>query len=350
VDHSVVHGKPSRFRALARSPLRPLLLAGLTLLLAACAFDSYPQHAMNPKTEFARVINDLFWTIIYWSIIVFVVVEGLLIWALVRFKRRPGQPIPAQVHGNTKLEIAWTLAPALVLASIAVPTVRAIFETQSPPTPGSLQVRVVGHQWWWEFQYPQLNVRTANELWLPVGRKVDFALESADVIHSFWPPWLGGKRDVIPGHVNRLSFTPEAPDLYWGSCAEYCGASHANMSFRVIVTEQPKFDQWVQEMQNPKPPQSVDPLVQKGAQAFITSACIGCHRIGGTPAQGVIGPDLTYFGRRHTIAAGMMPNTPQNLAKWLKNPPAVKPGSLMPNLNLNDETVQALVAYLESMK
>jgi cytochrome c oxidase subunit 2 len=331
---------------------RPTWLAFvvLGLVLAACAGD-YPQNAMSPKSDFARSIDSLFWTIIYWSIGVFLVVEVLLVYALIRFRRRPGQPPPAQVHGNARLEIAWTLAPALVLASIAIPTVRTIYETQGSVTPDALQVRVVGHQWWWEFQYPQLGVVTASDLHLPVGRKVDFSLETVDLIHSFWVPNLGGKRDVIPLHVNRISLTASEPGVYWGQCAEFCGVSHANMAFRTIVEEPEKFEAWVQAMKTPPAaPAPADPLVAKGAQLFATSACVACHKIAGTSAQGVTGPNLTRFGSRLTIAAGMMDNTPENLARWLRNSPDVKPGSLMPNLNLNDETVSALVAYLESLK
>ncbi len=343
----MVHGtsaRPSRARLLLS-----VVLPVLVILLTACTGE-YPQNAMEPKSDFARTIDDLFWTIIWWSIAIFGLVEVLLVYALIRFRRRPGQPLPAQMHGNTRIEIAWTLAPALILATVAVPTVRTIFETQAPPTAEALQVRAIGHQWWWEFRYPQLDVVTANDLWLPKGRKVDIALESADVIHSFWAPKLGGKRDLIPGHANRISLTPEEAQLFWGQCAEFCGASHANMGFRVVVAEPDRFDAWVQDFKTPKPPDTTDPLVARGAQAFVTSACLACHRIAGTAAAGAVGPDLTYFARRHTIAAGMMPNSPENLARWLKNPPGVKPGSLMPNLNLNDETVQALVAYLGSLK
>ncbi|HEX7126182.1 MAG TPA: cytochrome c oxidase subunit II [Thermodesulfobacteriota bacterium] len=338
------YARPGRVRFLSG-----VVLPALTILLSGCAGE-YVQNAMDPHSDFAHTINDLFWTIIWWSIVIFILVEVLLIYAIFRFRRRPGQPLPAQVHGNTRIEIAWTLAPALILASVAVPTVQTIFDTQAPPAEENLQVRAIGHQWWWEFRYPQLDIVTANDLWLPRGRKVDIALESADVIHSFWAPKLGGKRDLVPGHVNHISLTPQVADLFWGQCAEFCGASHANMGFRVVVAEPAEFDRWVQDFKAPKPPDTTDPLAAKGAQAFITSACIGCHRIAGTPAAGVIGPDLTYFARRHTIAAGMMPNTPENLARWLRNPPAVKPGSKMPNLNLNDETVQALVAYLGSLK
>lgn len=337
---------PTLARVIPTRLLAPVVLVALALVLGACAADYFPQNAMEPRSDFAHTINDLFWLIIYWSIVVFVLVEVLLVYAVFRFRRRPGQELPAQIHGNTRLEIAWTLAPALILATIAVPTIRTIFETQAPPDPQALQVRAIGHQWWFEFQYPGLKITTANDLWIPAGRKVDVALESADVIHSFWPPKLGGKRDMIPGHVNRISFTPQAPGLYWGECAEFCGAAHANMGFRVIVAEPERFDQWVKEMQAPPAQDATNP----GFQAFLTSGCIACHTIAGTPAQGKLGPDLTYFGRRHTIAAGTMPNTPENLAKWLKNPPGVKPNAQMPNLMLTDDKIEALVAYLGSLK
>jgi cytochrome c oxidase subunit 2 len=349
VDHTVVPVLAPRFRALARHRLAVLALLGLALVVAGCAAE-YPQNAMESRSDFTAEINGLFWTIIYWSIPVFIIVEVGLVFVLWRYRRRPGAPMPAQVHGNTTIEILWTLAPALILATIAVPTVQTIFRTQAEMDPRALQVRVVAHQWWFEFHYPKENIHTASDLWIPAGRKIDLQLESADVIHNFWPPKLAGKRYNIPGHTNRLTFTTNEPGLYWGRCTEYCGTSHANMGFRVIVASDDDFRKWVGEFQKPRGPQSVDPLVQQGQQTFLTSACIGCHAIAGTPAQARVGPDLTYFGRRHTIAGALMDNTPENLALWLKNPPAVKPGSLMPNLNLSDEQVRALVAYLESLR
>lgn len=346
----MIHGDRTRV-FLRRACLLPLL--AIALLLTACAGD-FPQNAMAPKSDFAQVIDNLFWTIIYWSIGVFIVVESLLVYALIRFRRRPGQPVPAQVHGNTRLEIAWTLAPALVLASIAVPTVRTIFETQAPPTADALQVQIIGHQWWWEVRYPQLNVVTANEVRLPLGRKADISITSADVIHSFWIPKLGGKRDANPGRTNRISLTPFEPGVYWGQCAEFCGASHANMGLRAVVEEPAAFEAWARAQQAPAPDvltqPDANPLVKQGAQQFVASACLACHRIAGTPAAGRIGPDLTHIGSRRTIAAGMMENTPENLARWLRNPPEVKPGALMPNLNLSEDAINALVAYLGSLK
>jgi cytochrome c oxidase subunit 2 len=212
-----------------------------------------------------------------------------------------------------------------------------------------LRITVIGHQWWWEFQYPDLGIVTATDLHLPAGRTVSLEIVAADVIHSFWVPQLGGKRDAIPGSTTRIVLTADTPGEYYGQCAEFCGASHANMRHLAVVDTPEAFTAWVaqQKLAAQTPPDGSPASV--GLQLYQAGTCIGCHVVRGVSAGG-IGPDLTHFGSRKTIAGGILPNTPENLARWLRNPPAVKPGSLMPDQRLSDAEVAALVAYLQSLK
>src|ERR687898_3058913 len=185
-------------------------LSLLMLVLVGCSPEHYPQTTLLPRGDFARIADDLLDTTVKWALLVFVLVEGVLIYAIFRFRGKPGDPEPHQTHGNTTVEIIWTVIPALILAAIAVPTVRAIFQTNATPAKDALTIEVVGHQWWWEFRYPEYNITTANELYLPTGRTVNFALKTADVLHSFWIPQLGGKRDLISNHTNYLWMTPDS--------------------------------------------------------------------------------------------------------------------------------------------
>ena len=215
------------------------------LALAACSGD-YPNSVFHSRTDFNRDTDALFQLIIKLGVVVFILVFALLIVTMLKYRSRPGQREPEHVHGNTTLEILWTIIPALVLLWIAVPTVRTIFKTQAPAPAGALQVQVIGHQWWWEFKYPELGITTANELYLPKGRTVNFELKTIDVIHSFWIPALGGKRDLVTNHTNHIWFTPDSTTekAFNGVCVEYCGASHANMRFRAFVVEAADFDSW----------------------------------------------------------------------------------------------------------
>jgi cytochrome c oxidase subunit 2 len=243
------------------------------------------------------------------------------------------------------------VAFAAVLLIIGIPTIEIIFKTQEAPAATDLRVDVAGHQWWWEFKYPDYKITTANELHLPGGRTVAFYLHAPDVIHSFWIPVLGGKRDVVPHRVNRIIMTPDVHTTtteYIGQCAEYCGISHANMRFRAIVHPKGEFEEWVKAQQAP-PVDSKDALAQQGKEIFTKSACVGCHTIAGV-SIGHIGPDLTHFASRHTFAGSLMKTTPENLAKWVENPAQMKPGALMPNLGLTGEQSKAVAAYLLSLK
>ncbi|MGH7565376.1 MAG: cytochrome c oxidase subunit II [Gemmatimonadota bacterium] len=330
-----------------RSIFHKALLAVLPLLIAGCGTVEAPQWStLQPVSDFGRLLRDVYGDILWWTGGIFVVVELLLLYVLIRYRRREGDSgVPDQVHGFTALEIGWTLLPAAILFFIAIPTVRTNFVIQGPP-PGRdpLEITVIGHQWWWEFQYPELGIVTANELHVPIGRTADLTLTSADVIHSFWVPRLGGKRDLNPGSENRLWFTPTEVGEYYGQCAELCGTSHANMRMRVFVDDSATFAEWSASMQRPATPDSA------GAMTFLISGCAACHTIAGTPAQGKVGPNLTNLGRRTTLAGSLIPNTPQTMAAWLRAPDSVKPGALMPDLNLDDQRVRDLVEFLEGLR
>lgn len=330
-----------------RTSLTGVTLAALVLALGGCAFDG-PMSTLAGRSDYGRAILHVYAIVTWATAIIGVLVFVLLGYVLARFRARPEARLPAQVRGHTLLELTWTILPALVLLVIAIPTIRIVFRTQAMAAPpGALQVIVRGWQWWWEFRYPELGVVTANELHLPVGRTVVLNLEGHDVIHSFWVPHLGGKRDVVPGRHNRIVLEPDRPGEHWGQCAEFCGASHANMGMRVIVEPPAQFDAWMARQK--APPAEPTGLAADGKAIFAKSACVGCHTIEGVSA-GVLAPNLTHFGSRTTLAAGMWPNTPTNVAAWVRDPQGLKPGVKMPDLGLTDEQAKALAAYLTGLK
>jgi cytochrome c oxidase subunit II len=324
-----------------------VLVATAALLLGGCAFDG-PMSTVVARSDVNRSILSVYGIITWATAIIGLVVFAILAVVLVRFRARPGAAEARQVHGHTALEISWTIVPALILLVIAIPTIQVIFRTQSAAVPkDALEVNVRGWQWWWEFRIPALDVVTANELHLPVGRPVVFVLEGPDVIHSFWVPQLGGKRDVVPGRVNHITVTAERAGEYWGQCAEFCGASHALMQLRVIVDEPAAFERWV-AAQKAAPAEPAGDAVH-GKEVYAKSACVGCHTIRGVSA-GVLGPDLTHFGSRGLFGAGLWPVTLENVTAWVKDPPALKPGAKMPNLHLSDADARAVAAYLIGLK
>lgn len=344
---------------MSRRPGIVLVLAGLALLvLSGCSDPNSPQGFWaRPRSDFAADIQWLFEIIAWAAAAVFVVVQTVLIVAIIRFRRRRGAPMPAQVHGHTKLEILWTILPAVVLAFVAVPTVRTIFASYHPQTEGTIQVEVIGRQFWWEFRYPQYGIVTANEVHFPAGTRVTLTLESADVLHEFWLPQLGGKRQVVPNspheggyrHINELWWTANTPGIYYGQCTQLCGMSHANMRMRAIVHDAASWEAWLEAQQSASG-QPINARVERGYELVTAGACAGCHTIADTPAQGVVGPNLTRLGARLTIAAGMLENNEANLIRWLKDPEAVKPGNRMPNLGLSDQDAAAIAAYLLSLR
>ncbi len=328
-----------------------LALFAFALPLAGCTST---QSILEPAAQPARDITGLFYFIFYLALVIFVLVEGLLIYFVIRYQRRAksNQDLPPQFHGNTRIEIAWTLAPAIVLAVVFFMTVRTMTTTNiTAQPPATVEVRVIGHQWWWEFQYPKLGITTANEMHVPVGQVVDITLESDNVIHSFWVPQLMGKTDVVPNHVNRTWIRAEQVATYNGQCAEFCGAQHAHMLFKVISDDPGTFDAWVKGQQAAAATPSGGDAA-RGLQVFTSNGgCFACHTVSGVEkANGKVGPNLTHIGSRTTIAAGTLTNTPENLSTWLHNPQAVKPGNFMIIAKLSDADIQALVAYLESLK
>lgn len=331
-----------------------LLLVGL----AGCSHDGYPQSTLAPKSDFTELLDQVFRRSFLLATIVFFLVEGALVWAIFRFRGKPGDAEPEQTHGNALLEIVWTAIPALILVFIAVPTIQVIFKTSETPTDNPLVIEVIGHQWWWEFKYPEYNLVTAGDMHVPTGRTVDLRMTTMDVVHSFWTPQLAGKRDVFPGRDNQLWFRTETPGTYAGQCAEFCGTQHARMAFNVVAQAPADFDAWrtgLAAIGAPAPADSsapaapVDSLVAAGHQLFATKGCIGCHAVVALGAPHMTGPNLAGIGTRTHIAAGWLPNSDENLAKWLHNPQAVKVGVGMPNLGLTDPEVTALVAYLRSL-
>jgi cytochrome c oxidase subunit 2 len=338
---------PLRMRSLP-----PLLVALLALLLAGCTRQQFPQSTLHPTADYSGWIQSLNVQLTYWVVIIFVVVQTLLIVAVVRFRARPDSPEPKQVHGNTALEIAWTIAPAIILALVAVPTVLTIWKTQGAPPGQPLKVKAIGHQWWWEFQYPDQGITTASDLHVPVGRTVLVDIESADVLHSFWFPSVAGKRDAVPGRTNHIWFTPDSVGTFPGQCAEFCGLSHANMRMHLMVDPPADFERWVAgQKAPPAEPDSTTPAGE-GRRIFASAACIACHAIEGVSA-GVIGPNLSHIGSRTTLAGGLFPNTPEEMGKWIADAPGRKPGAIMfplASLGITQEQIPALVAYLQSLK
>lgn len=319
------------------------------LALAGCRLEDYPQSTIHPRSDYAQMIQDLLEQQVLWVVIIFVLVQGLLLVAALRFRARPGMPDPKPVHGNTVLEIAWTIAPAIVLALIAVPTVLTIYRTQGPRPPDSILIKAIGHQWWWEFQYPDFGITTSTEMAVPVGVTAYVEIETADVLHSFWFPAMGGKRDAVPNRTNVVFFKPDSTGTFLGQCAELCGTHHANMKMKLFVKTREEFDAWVAHQKSPPAMPDSGTLAFAGRRYYAESGCIACHTVSGVSA-GVIGPNLDHVGSRTMIAGGIMPLTSDHLQKWIAEPDKMKPGTLMLNLGLPPEQVQAITAYLMSLK
>ncbi|MGE0822405.1 MAG: cytochrome c oxidase subunit II [Candidatus Binatia bacterium] len=286
---------------------------------------------------------------------IFLAVGGFLLYTLIRYRQRADDDgrEPPQVYGSNQIELAWTVIPIVIVFVLILVTTRTIVNVQGAARPSSaLNVTVVGHQWWWEIRYPDFGVVTANELHVPLSdprepRPTFLTLESADVAHSFWVPQLAGKTDVIPNRRNLMWIEPKQPGVYVGNCAEYCGVQHAHMLLRVVVQPVEAFAQWIQAQQ--RPPREEE-QTQAGRRVFFSTACINCHTINGTQATGTFGPNLTHLMSRHTLAAGVVTNTPEHLYAWVRDPQVTKEGSLMPNMQLTAEELDQIVAYLLTLK
>ncbi|MFZ3215031.1 MAG: cytochrome c oxidase subunit II [Candidatus Acidiferrales bacterium] len=335
-----------------------LLPAALWLSANRCFGDPATPSLPNmfkPASTPADSILRIAFFVLSISGIIFVVVGGLLVYSVVKFRRRSDDDgrEPPQVYGSNQVELAWTVMPVLIVMILFLATARVIHSVQDARKPGNaIEVTVIGHQFWWEYRYPKLGVVTANELHVPVSDPAHptptfITLLSADTDHSFWVPRLTGKTDLIPNRTNNTWIDPHEAGIYLGQCAQYCGTQHAKMLLRVYVEPREQFDRWVQEE---KQPAQVSDAVAAGRRIFETTACINCHAIAGTVANGRFGPDLTHLMSRDTIAAGAATNTPANLRAWIQNPDSIKPGSLMPAMQLSDRDLDALTAYLETLR
>ncbi len=324
----------------------PVALIPLLLLLAGCA---NAPSMLDPKGPAAQSITDLWWLLFWLATAVFLVVCGLLGWALVR--RRPSdQSSLDEPRGGTRL-VVWggIVIPAIILLVVFGATIWTLRAIASPADSNALTIHVIGRRWWWEVQYPQQQFATANEIHIPVDRPVQFVLSSSNVIHSFWVPELQGKMDLMPGMTNSLWLEASEPGIYRGECAEFCGVQHAKMDFLVIAQPQAEFDAWVAQQQQPaaKP---TDALAQQGAQLFFDANCMNCHAIKGTDATGNLGPDLTHLASRRTLASAAIENNIANLGGWIADPQHIKPGNLMPASQLTGVELQALLAYLATLE
>ena len=307
--------------------------------------------ASTPATE----IYHLSFFVLEITGAIFFTVAGLLIYVILRFRSKgeDDESEPPQIYGSNQVELAWTVIPVLIVVVLFLTTARVIFAIQDAPKPvAALEVTVIGHQFWWEYRYPKLGIITANELHVPLSSTEHstptfLKLLSADVDHSFWVPELAGKIDLIPMHPNDLWLDPSHAGLYLGQCAQFCGVQHANMLLRVYVDTPEQFAAWVA---NQAKPGVQDPAVAEGRHVFETEACMNCHAVQGTAATGRFGPDLTHLMSRDTLASGEIPNTRENLRQWIKNPDTFKPGSLMPAMQLTDEQLDQVTAYLETLK
>jgi cytochrome c oxidase subunit II len=319
----------------------------------------------SPVSPPAESISNLSILIFAITGFIFVVVEGILIYCIVRSRRRAeGETTePPQVYGSSPIEIAWTTAPALIVFILTLVTARSLWQIELVPPSGprpddrTLFVTVIGHQWWWEYIYESydgktLGFGTANELHIPAGepgvaRPVYLALKSADVCHSFWVPRLAGKIDLLPGRTNSLWFQTEKTGTFLGQCAEFCGTQHANMLIRVVVDSPSDFARWLEHEASPA---AEDPAAADGKAAFLAQSCVNCHRVRGTPAQGTFAPDLTHLMGRRTLASGMVPNTADVLRRWVDDPQPIKPGCLMPAFGLSGSDRDRILRYLTTLR
>lgn len=302
---------------------------------------------LDPRGEVAERIATLGWIHLVVVTAVFVVVLLLLLVPVLRSVARPQaaghHPVDARVW-----IVGGAAASTIILAFLfisSLPTLSAL----SPPADAELVVEVVGHRWWWEVRYPAPGATTANEVHIPAGRQVLVRLTTADVIHSFWAPQLGGKLDLIPGNTNVMRLHADRPGTYRGACAEYCGLQHAHMRFLVVALSPEAYEAWIRREARPARPPT-DPAAREGLRVFLSTGCASCHTIRGTPAAGKLGPDLTHLASRATLGAGALPNRRGHLAGWILNSQAIKPGNLMPDMPLTGPQLQALLAYLATLE
>lgn len=324
------------------------VLLGLSGVSAAAGLPV--PNILDAASPNAREVSRLFWLVMGFSIFVMAIVVAFMVAGIIGgIRDRNHDEEPPQTHGNLKLEIAWTIIPLIILAILLVPTLSAIYQLDGFAAPEeAIEVNVIGKQFWWEMVYPETGVVTANEIVAPVGTPVRLNLSSEDVMHSFWIPQVAGKTDLIPGNQRTLWFTPEREGVFYGQCAELCGDSHANMRLRLVALSPEDYGAWVSAAQAPAAPPE-EALAQEGAQLFVQKGCINCHAVQGVNTYNRAGPDLSHIGSRTSIAAGMLPNTRENMIRWLRFTDTVKPGVAMPNLGLSQEEAERLAVYLETL-
>jgi cytochrome c oxidase subunit 2 len=295
-------------------------------------------------------INSLFLQFLILAAVIILIVAGFIFIAAFRYRSKKNPSLPDQVFGNKKLEMTWTILPLIAVTFFFFLAVRTMSEINEPLSDNEKpDIIIIAHQWWWDMRYPAYNIVTANELHIPVGKKLLMRVESADVIHDWWVPELGRKIDAIPGRLNYNWIEADTPGVYLGTCSEYCGMQHAWMRIRVIAQTQEDFDKWKMNQEKVPVLPSTEPA-RTGAVLFEKKTCANCHSIAGTPADSHIGPDLTHLGSRETLLTGMLTNNEQNLRRWLEDPQKIKEGAHMPNFILNKNELNALVAYLEGLK
>ena len=320
-----------------------------------------PTSIFSPAATPAQSIFGLSMFVLAITGGIFLVVTGLLIYVVAKFRHKAGDRSgdPAQIYGSSQIETSWTVIPLLLVVVLFLTAARVILATERVAKPkAALDVQVVGHQFWWEYRYPKLGVVTANELHVPVSDPKTplptyLTMSSADVIHSFWVPRLAGKMDLVPNKANTMWMDPSTAGLYLGQCAQYCGTQHAKMLLRVYVDSPEEFAAWVKRQQAGAM-EPADAAVAEGKAVFERNACVNCHAIRtGAEAPGAkakFGPDLTHVGSRETLASGAIPNTPENLRAWIADPNTLKPGALMPAMRLNDQDLDAVTKYLTALK
>jgi cytochrome c oxidase subunit 2 len=357
-------GTRSLSRKYARSESGRLSTLGVTVFsllvpAIASAQDSTiraVQNIFDPLSAPAETLYHISLLVLATCTGIFLIVAGLLTYAIIRYRSRSitdDVEEPPQVYGSAAIELAWTVPPILIVIVLVLVTARTIGEIQLPKLPNDTEkLQIIGHRFWWEVRYPKYGVLTANEIHVPLSDRskrvaTEIVLESADVIHGFWVPQLNGKTMLVPNHRNTMWVEPYQPGIYLGNCTVFCGAQHANMLIRVIVDSPDRFQQWLSEQ---KATPTGDPAAEQGKRQFIANSCGSCHQIGGTNAKGVFGPDLTHFASRQTLGSGVAENNEENLRSWLRDPQVLKPGCLMPNMQLADPQVQSILAYLRTLK
>jgi cytochrome c oxidase subunit 2 len=322
------------------------------LLAAYAAGCSGVQNPLNPAGPQASSIAALTWWFFGVCAVVYVLVIGALAWALFR-TRRASDDSPGTERRLGVVVAAATLVTVVTLVVLTFASVVAGRGLLSPSGPGAITIDAIGHQWWWEFQYhdvsPNETVNSPNELHIPVGVPVVIKAMSRDVIHSFWVPNLHGKRDLVPGMVTHTWIQADRAGIYRGQCAEFCGHQHANMAFLVVAEPRDKFLQWIQHQRRGAPQPQSD-LVRRGHDVFMSGPCVMCHTVRGTSAGSRVGPDLTHVASRQTIAAGTLSNTRGHRAGWVADSQSIKPGNRMPPNLVSGEDLQAVLAYLETLR